>query len=231
MAYGKNMRVTDSHSHNQIPIWEGDGVTLTGVHLQSHSHNQIPIWEGDGVTLKSQERKKWHMGKEYEGDGVTLTGGEFPSYDEVTHLLDEANKGDTEVKETISKLHESLLDVQDIKEADIMIWADITAQVNKHATSAFNGLENTFQSMSPTYIEALSKYRTNVINTLRDTWSLSLSHKKLKDIKQNSILKHLDSVTACVELYLTPEEDTDITPEPLLTSWLLDYIWNTLTKM
>ncbi|KAG2353803.1 hypothetical protein BDR07DRAFT_1382821 [Suillus spraguei] len=101
------------------------------------------------------------------------------------------------------------------READISIWADVMPKIDKHAESAFHGVENTLLTMSPTYVEALSKYRSNVIFTLRSVWSLA--DKKPNEIEENSILKHLDSITARLELHLTPEEDSNHVPEPLLT--------------
>ncbi|KAG2355352.1 hypothetical protein BDR07DRAFT_1493281 [Suillus spraguei] len=153
----------------------------------------------------------------------------FPSYGEITHLLNEAERGVVPAREKLASLRELLTDIPSIEKADISIWADVMPKIDKHAESAFHGVENTLLTMSPTYVEALSKYRSNVIFTLRSVWSLA--DKKPNEIEENSILKHLDSITARLELHLTPEEDSNHVPEPLLTGWMLDYIWSSLTKI
>ncbi|KAG2353003.1 hypothetical protein BDR07DRAFT_1497243 [Suillus spraguei] len=154
---------------------------------------------------------------------------EFPSYDTLSHLLEEAENGNETAKVKLTAMREDMSSCRSDELGDLSTWSEVIGKLDAHAAKSFEGHEDCMQQMTPAYVTALSKYRANVIRTLRESWSLS--NKKESVIQANEILKRLDSIVARVALSLTPDESANFAPEPLLGGWLMDYVWQCLTKV
>jgi hypothetical protein len=148
--------------------------------------------------------------------------GPFPSYGEVSKLLDQAEEGDAAAISKIAELRASLEQEVKANDAeDLSFWASVVEPLDKHASSAFGESGDTIGEMTPAYIIPLSSYRQNVVETLRKSWGLSSN----EDFEENAIIAHLDSVVARVLLYLTPQEGLPEAPLPLLGGFVMSNAW------
>ncbi|KAG2335348.1 hypothetical protein BDR05DRAFT_954142, partial [Suillus weaverae] len=152
----------------------------------------------------------------------------FPSYASVRHLLEKSEKGDKEAKVKLAELRKSIASCESADEGELSIWAEVIDKIDSH-TSAFNDHIDSMEEMSPSYIEALSTYRNNVIRTLRHAWLVNKGNDTADG--DNQIMKHLDSIIARVALHLTPSENAERAPEPLLGGFLMNYAWECMTKV
>ncbi|KAG2028364.1 hypothetical protein BDR03DRAFT_988505, partial [Suillus americanus] len=130
----------------------------------------------------------------------------FPSYASVRHLLEKSEKGDKEAKVKLAELRKSIASCESADEGELSIWAEVIDKIDSH-TSAFNDHIDSMEEMSPSYIEALSTYRNNVIRTLRHAWLVNKGNDTADG--DNQIMKHLDSIIARVALHLTPSENAE----------------------
>ncbi|KAG2029474.1 hypothetical protein BDR03DRAFT_1018338 [Suillus americanus] len=152
----------------------------------------------------------------------------FPSYATVRQLLEKSEKGDTEAKDKLTELRQSMASCGPADEGELSIWAEVIEKLDSH-TSAFDDHTDMMEDMSPSYIEALSTYRNKVIRTLLHAWSVKEGNHAADG--ENQIMKHLDSIIARVALHLTPSENAERAPEPLLGGFLMNYAWKYMTKL
>ena len=154
----------------------------------------------------------------------------FPSYKQVSALIDKADDGNTDAQAEIAKLRK-IMEESDYGDDDseLTLWAEVLDSVDKHALDAFDTIRDSIDQMTPTYVMRLSSYRQGIINSMRNKWSINAN----KDYSQNEneILQHLDRVVARVALFLTPKEGETHAPEPLLGGFMMDYAWSTFNKL
>ncbi|KAG0697725.1 hypothetical protein DFH29DRAFT_1071474, partial [Suillus ampliporus] len=153
---------------------------------------------------------------------------DFPSYKKVSDLLDDAGAGDQKSIDAIEELRKSIDEAhKEGEEGDLSMWAEVMKAMNNHATAAFGEISSSIGQMTPKYVQHLSSYRQNVVNTLQEVWAIGPD----KDYGENEILKHLDRVVARVAVHLTPKEGEREAPEPLLGAFMMDYAWSVFTKL
>ncbi|KAG0704650.1 hypothetical protein DFH29DRAFT_1067848, partial [Suillus ampliporus] len=153
---------------------------------------------------------------------------DFPSYKKVSDLLDDAGAGDQKSIDAIEELRKSIDEAhKEGEEGDLSMWAEVMKAMNNHATAAFGEISSSIGQMTPKYVQHLSSYRQNVVNTLQEVWAVGPD----KDYGENEILKHLDRVVARVAVHLTPKEGEREAPEPLLGAFMMDYAWSVFTKL
>ncbi|KAG1817560.1 uncharacterized protein BJ212DRAFT_1299107 [Suillus subaureus] len=107
------------------------------------------------------------------------------------------------------------------------LWAGVMDDLDWHAKTAFEERKKVMQKMTPKYITRLSTYRQNVLKTLEKAWLRTGRGAG----ELNEIDWHLDHSMVQVLLSLTALDGDTYTPEPLLSAWLLDYIWDELAAV
>ncbi|KAG0692122.1 hypothetical protein DFH29DRAFT_1009329 [Suillus ampliporus] len=142
----------------------------------------------------------------------------FPDHKTVEALLQKAEKGDEAAKSEVHELRQSILAYGRDEEGDISMWAEVMDELDAHAITAFDEVQDSMEDMTSTYISRLSSYRQNVIEALKKKWSLNDVVKG----GDNKIVQHLDRVVARVLLHLTPDAEEPRAPEPLIGGFMLD---------
>ncbi|KAG2130917.1 hypothetical protein DEU56DRAFT_914675 [Suillus clintonianus] len=152
----------------------------------------------------------------------------FPSYAEVTDLLEKADARDAAAIAKVAELRTLLLRTPKAKDdQDLSLWANVMDGLDKNASSALSKISEHMGEMSPVYIAPLSIYRQSVVKTLQDGWGLTSN----EDYEENEILAHLDRVVARVLLYLTPEQGQVHAPEPLLCGFVMNESWDSFVRI
>ncbi|KAG1761152.1 hypothetical protein EDD22DRAFT_954302 [Suillus occidentalis] len=149
----------------------------------------------------------------------------FPTYAEVSKLLDESESGDETVLAKLAELRAMIEHTVKAKdEGDMSVWAGVLQPIDKLADTYFNGVKTHIGDMTTEYVSPLSKYQHRVVKTLQDAWGLTDD----EEFEDNEILAHLDRVVARVALYLTPQNGKTQAPLPLLGGFLMDFAWESL---
>jgi hypothetical protein len=151
---------------------------------------------------------------------------EFPDYETVQRLLDDAEAGDETAKKRVGELREMIASYDAEEDGDLGMWAEVLDDLDKHAQAAFTDTQEYLEEMTPKYIVALSSYRENVLHCLQKAW-----FKHGTKATDNEITAHLDRVRARVAILLMPEEGAGSAPEPLLCGFMMDYAWNFMTQV
>ncbi|KAG1725397.1 hypothetical protein EDD22DRAFT_853683 [Suillus occidentalis] len=149
----------------------------------------------------------------------------FPTYVEVSKLLDASKSGDKTVLAKLAELRtmiECTVKVKD--EGGMSVWAGVLQLINKLVDMYFNGIKTHIRDMTTAYVSPLSKYQHRVVKTLQDVWGLTDD----EEVEDNEILAHLDCIIARVALYLTPQNGKTQAPLPLLGFFLMDFTWESL---
>lgn len=152
----------------------------------------------------------------------------FPSYAEVSKLIDDADANVETAKAKVAELRTLLEKTPKTKdEGDLMIWVGVLNTIDKKASTVFTDAEDRIGDMTGAYVTPLSVYRQSVVKILQDAWGLSSND----DWEENEILTHLDRIVARVLLHLTPEQGKPRAPEPLLGAFVMDNAWDAFSNV
>lgn len=150
---------------------------------------------------------------------------DFPDLATVVGLLADVEKGDEAASKRVAELRKEISSYEVHPQQSLWMWADVMAEIDQHSVRSFEEKEEHLERMTEEYIRPLSLYRQSVIKTLKGTWL-----KNGATAQDNAITKHADRVIARVTLYLTPEKESSTAPEPLLSGFLMDHMWNWMTR-
>jgi hypothetical protein len=145
----------------------------------------------------------------------------FPDYKTVEGLLEAVEGGDQDAYQQVAKLRATMAEYTEEEQGDISIWAEVFEKVDTQTKSSLRDVTKMVGQMTPEYVMALSKYRQGIVVILKKAWQVGNAPRGT----DNKIVKHLDSVIARVLLQLTPDISQEWAPEPLLSGFMLDYVW------
>ncbi|KAG2125136.1 uncharacterized protein EDB93DRAFT_1110324 [Suillus bovinus] len=224
----KNTRLLRVLHHEKLCMLLASRLLYLGTHFRRRPEFSV-TWLAKGLDVCMGIYLMW-----IEQRTITLrmlgSRSAFPSYKQVSALIDKADDGNTDAQAEIAKLRK-IMEESDYGDDDseLTLWAEVLDSVDKHALDAFDTIRDSIGQMTPTYVMRLSSYRQGIINSMRNKWSINAN----KDYSQNEneILQHLDRVVARVALFLTPKEGETHAPEPLLGGFMMDYAWSTFNKL
>ncbi|KAG1831617.1 hypothetical protein EV424DRAFT_1372026 [Suillus variegatus] len=135
---------------------------------------------------------------------------DFPDYKTVNATLEQADDNGPEGAEAqrqIGLWKMQITNSQDI--SDLAVFDDVFDKIDTCA-------EEVFSTCIHTDIGALKHYRHKITTMLQKKW-------------QTDIMRRYDKITARIAVWLSPQDDASNAPIPLLSAWLLDYAWSSLS--
>ncbi|KAG1719863.1 hypothetical protein EDD22DRAFT_854788, partial [Suillus occidentalis] len=222
-AQEKNARLHKVLQQEQLCVLLATRLMPLGPHFR-HRREFSVNWLAKSIDVCMGINMSW-IGMRIHALKRLCSKAPFPTYAEVSKLLDESESGDETVLAKLAELRAMIEHTVKAKdEGDMSVWAGVLQPIDKLADAYFNGVKTHIGDMTTEYVSPLSKYQHRVVKTLQDAWGLTDD----EEFEDNEILAHLDRVVARVALYLTPQNGKTQAPLPLLGGFLMDFAWESL---
>lgn len=152
---------------------------------------------------------------------------DFPDYKTVNATLEQADDNGPEGAEAqrqIGLWKMQITNSQDI--SDLAVFDDVFDKIDTCAEEVFSTCIHTdIGEKTNAYLGALKHYRHKITTMLQKKWLEESSDA----IEANDIMRRYDKITARIAVWLSPQDDASNAPIPLLSAWLLDYAWSSLS--
>ncbi|KAG1867083.1 hypothetical protein C8R48DRAFT_143755 [Suillus tomentosus] len=152
---------------------------------------------------------------------------DFPDYKTVNATLEQADDDGPEGAEAqrqIGLWRMQITNSQDI--SDLAVFDDVFDKIDTCAEEVFSTCIHTdIGEKTNAYLGALKRYRHKITTILRKKW-LEESNDA---IEANDVMRRYDKITARIAVWLSPQDDARNAPIPLLSAWLLEYAWSSLS--